>query len=104
VLIATGSEVNLALEAAKQSDKNIRVVSVPCKELFLELPETERKALIPVTAKKIVVEAGITSGWQGIAEDSANVIGIDRFGESGPGGEIALRLGLSVEQVLTKIK
>jgi len=105
VLIATGSEVGLALEAARElNDLKVRVVSMPCRELFLQGPAAYREELLPDSAKKVVIEAGVSSGWHVITGGNGAMIGIDRFGESGPALEVAEHLGLSVLKIVQKVK
>ncbi len=95
VILATGSEVNLALDACKLTNRRVRVVSVSSRELLLGNPDHLSK-LIPQGVKVVAVEAGITTGWKGLAE---NVLGLDRFGESGPGAAVAAHLGLTAERL-----
>lgn len=98
VIFATGSEVGLALEAAEKSGKNIRVVSVTSRELLLE--NRDHLASLKKGAKKsIAVEAGVTSGWYQVADEA---MGINRFGLSGPGAQVAQALGLTAD-VLVKM-
>ncbi|SLM18460.1 Transketolase [uncultured spirochete] len=99
VIVATGSEVSLALEAAKLVPaKSVRVVSMPCREAFLRQPERYQAELLPKTAKIVVAEAGVAQGWGEIAQ-RANIFSIDRFGASGPAGDVAKHLGFTVERL-----
>ena len=95
VVIATGSEVNLALEAAALSSKKVKVISVTSRELVKENPDHWKK-LVPAGVRVVAAEAGITTGWFGLADA---VLGIDRFGESGPGAAVAKHLGLTAENL-----
>ncbi|MBN1798525.1 MAG: transketolase [Spirochaetales bacterium] len=105
VLIATGSEVGLALEAAHALEGlKVRVVSMPCRELFLQAAAEYREQLVPSASKKVVVEAGVSSGWHVITGGNGAVIGVDRFGESGPASKVAEHLGLSVQNIVKKVK
>lgn len=97
VIITTGSEVSLSIEAAKQSGKKVRVLSVLSRELFLEMDKEERKTLIPEKAKVVATEAGVTSGWKGLADQ---VLGIDRFGISAPADIVADKLGFTLEKLI----
>jgi transketolase len=105
ILIATGSEVSLALEAREQLQKDgipTRVVSMPCTELFEEQTQDYRDEVLPpsVTAR-LAIEAGVRQGWDRYVGPQGDVICIDRFGASAP-GEVALKnLGFNVENVLT---
>jgi transketolase len=97
VIIATGSEVGTALEAAaKAADKKIRVVSMISKELFESQPVAIRDAMIPSGARVIVSEAGVRFGWERWAKPE-DIHSIDRFGESGPATKVAEHLGMTVE-------
>ena len=108
ILIATGSEVSLALDAREQLKKDgiaARVVSMPCVELFEEQTQDYRDEVLPpsVTAR-LAIEAGVRQGWDRYVGPQGDVICLDRFGASAP-GEVALKnLGFNVENVLTHAK
>jgi len=108
ILIATGSEVSLVLDAREQLQKDgipTRVVSMPCTELFEEQSQDYRDAVLPpsVTAR-LAIEAGVRQGWDRYVGATGDVIGLDRFGASAP-GEVALKnLGFNVENVLTRAR
>jgi transketolase len=105
VLIATGSEVELALQIAeKLGDLRVRVVSMPCRELFLTQDMDYRDTVLPPGVGKLVIEAGVSCGWQGLTGENGMVIGIDRFGESGPGEQVAEYLGLSLPGLVERIQ
>lgn len=97
VVIATGSEVSVALEAADllAPDRSVRVVSMPCVELFLEQPEDYRREVLGDGLPIASVEAGSTFGWSRFTGPDGLNIGIDRFGASAPAGRIAEELGLT---------
>jgi transketolase len=100
VIIATGSEVSMALDAAaKVTDKKIRVVSMISKELFESQPAAIRDAMIPPGARVIVSEAGVRFGWERWAKPE-DIHSIDRFGESGPAPKVAEHLGMTAEGLL----
>jgi transketolase len=101
LIIATGSEVGLALEAAAKSGKNIRVVSMVCKELFESQPAAIRDAIVPPGARVIVCEAGVRGGWERWAKPE-DILSIDRFGESGPADKVGAHLGMTAD-ALAKI-
>jgi len=104
VIVATGSEVELALKAArKRKDLQIRVVSMSSIKLFLSQQDDFKNRLIPQTAKRIFIEAGIRMGWMGLPQNGDSVISIERFGESGPGAQVASHLGLNEDSVLKVI-
>ncbi|MCD6396837.1 MAG: transketolase [Spirochaetaceae bacterium] len=100
VVVATGSEVNLAMDAAKASDKNVRVVSMVSRETFQSQDLTFRNNLIPADIKTIVVEAGVRSGWEGIASSAEDILAIDTFGISAPAAELKKHFGLTVENLV----
>ena len=102
-LIATGSEVQLALGAREQLGKEkiaARVVSMPCWELFDEQPAEYRQQVLPRDVPKLAIEAGATLGWCKYVGDSGGVIGIDRFGASAPGNVAMEKLGFNVPNVV----
>jgi transketolase len=104
ILIATGSEVSLALDAREKLESEgvaTRVVSMPCTELFEEQTQAYRDEVLPpsVTAR-LAIEAGVRQGWDRYVGPQGDVICLDRFGVSAP-GEVAMReLGFNVENVL----
>ena len=108
LLIATGSEVSLVLEAREKLQSEgvpTRVVSMPCWELFEEQSREYRDEVLPPSVtKRVAVEAGVPQGWDRYVGPAGIVIGLDRFGASAP-GEVALReLGFNVENVVSKAR
>ncbi|MBP5284289.1 MAG: ribosome recycling factor, partial [Treponema sp.] len=98
-VVATGSEVNTALEAAaKVTGKTVRVVSVLDKKLF-ESDEAYVKEVTGNATRVIVAEAGTSQGWERIATQRRDLFTIDRFGESGPGKKVAEALGFTSEKL-----
>jgi transketolase len=105
VLVATGSEVNLALEAKEAlGSRNARVVSMPCRELFLRAPEEYRKSLIPDSAIRVLLESGISQGWAAVVGRDAEMVTIEHYGESAPAARIAEHLGFTAQAVAQRIK
>lgn len=103
VVVATGSEVSLAIEAAKKvPGKMVRVVSMPSRELFCAQPEEARRALLPESARIVVAEAGVAQGWEGIAKRK-DIFSIERFGASGPAAEVAKHLGFTADKLAEMI-
>ena len=100
VVVATGSEVNLAVDAAKASDKNIRVVSMISRETFIVQDKAFKKNLIPADTRTVVVEAGVRSGWGGIATSADDLLTIDTFGISAPAADVKQHFGLNVENLV----
>ena len=100
LLLASGSEVSTAFAAAKSIDANVRVVSLPCWELFAEQPQTYRDEVLPPAVRaRVSVEAGITHGWERWIGDAGVAVGIDRFGASAPGPTVLAELGITAEHV-----
>ena len=106
VIIATGSEVHISLDAReKLLEKGIkaRVVSMPSRELFNESPQDYKDAVIsPEVKNRIVVEAGISMGWEGYAGEKGIIIGIDKYGSSAPGGTVMKNYGFTAENIVDK--
>ena len=104
IIIATGSEVQLALAAQAESDKNIRVVSMPCTERFDAQDAAYKESVLPaaVTAR-VAVEAGVTGFWGKYVGLNGKVIGIDTFGESAPAGELFKLFGITTEAVVAAV-
>lgn len=104
VIIATGSEVHLALDAQKElSSQGIeaRVISMPSWELFEKQPVEYRSALLRPGIPKLAVEAGSSLGWYKYVGDTGDVIGLDRFGASAPGSTVLEKLGFNVSEVVS---
>jgi transketolase len=104
-VIATGSEVGLALEAARElKNAKIRVLSVLSRELFLSQPKEFITRLIPGGARRMVIETGVSFGWEGLAGENGKLITLDRFGESGPYEDVAEHLGFGRDAVVEAMK
>jgi len=106
IIIATGSEVGLAMDAAEAlKGKNIRVVSMPSTAVFDAQDQAYRNSVLPpeVTAR-VAVEAGVTSGWYKYVGLNGKVIGIDRFGESAPAKDLFPFFGFTVENVVKAVE
>lgn len=107
-ILATGSEVSLALEAASMiSDKKIRVVSVMSKELFEAQPAIIRDAIIggaKGSVRIVTAEAGVRTGWEGWTACTEDNFSINRFGESGPANKIAEHFGFTVEKLVEVLR
>jgi len=107
LLIATGSEVHLALQAQEKlsTEKGIRarVISMPCWELFLEQPQEYRDHVLPRGVKeRLAIEAGSSFGWSQWVGDQGATIGVDRFGASAPGSEVLRRFGFGLDNVVAR--
>jgi transketolase len=106
ILIATGSEVHLALEAQKilaAKDISARVVSMPSWELFEKTSkEYKDRVLLPDVAARIAIEAGVSMGWERYVGSMGSVIGINHFGASAPGGTVMKNFGFTPENIVKK--
>lgn len=107
ILIATGSEVSLALKAVeelKAAGIGATVVSMPSFRLFDEQDEAYKASIFPESTPKLAIEAGATMGWYKYVGHNGGVIGLDRFGASAPGPIALEKLGISVSHVVEKAK
>jgi transketolase len=107
VLLATGSEVALALAAADllaADGIGARVVSMPCWEAFERQRESWRRAVIPRDLPRLAIEAGSTGLWWRWVGERGDVIGLDRFGESGPAARLFEHFGLVAPRVAQQAK
>jgi transketolase len=101
ILLATGSELHLAMEAAAKLGSGIRVVSLPCFERFERQSNDYRDEVLPPHCfKRISIEAGVTQPWYQYVGRRGRAIGIDRFGLSAPGGIVLKTLGISVDALV----
>jgi len=101
ILLATGSEVQLALEAARILGPGTRVVSMPSTQRFDRQPADYRESVLPASCRRrVAVEAGVTGGWHRYVGLDGHVVGIDRFGLSAPAPVAFRELGLTVEAVV----
>nr|WP_127580077.1 transketolase [Paenibacillus koleovorans] len=108
VLIATGSEVSLAVGAKAELEKegtSVRVVAMPCRELFDRQPTAYKESVLPsAVTKRISIEAGISLGWERYTGLGGTVISVDTFGASGPSGAILAHFGFTVDNVVHSAK
>jgi transketolase len=107
VIIATGSEIGLAVAAKKALQEQgigVRVVSMPCTSLFDRQDAAYRASVLPAGIPRVAVEAGVTDFWRKYVGLEGAVLGIDRFGESAPGGELFKFFGLTTEGVVAAVK
>ncbi|PIS47967.1 MAG: transketolase [Elusimicrobia bacterium CG08_land_8_20_14_0_20_51_18] len=106
ILIGTGSETHIALEAAKRlNEKGVKtsVVSMPSWELFSKQPESYKEALLKKGVRKIVIEAGRSTGWSDLLGEKVGCFGVDSFGRSAPEKDVYNFFGLTGEAVAEKI-
>jgi len=105
-ILATGSEVSLALEAQailQDAGIAVAVVSMPCCELFDEQDESYRQSVLG-SAPRVAVEAGITLGWERYVGDNGAIIGMNSFGASAPAGELYKHFGITSDAVVGAVK
>jgi transketolase len=103
-IVATGSEVHVAQAAAQALAKesiSVNVVSMPSVDRYLSMPQSGQIAVVPRTIPSVSLEAGSTFGWSSV---TTHHIGIDRFGASAPGGIVMEKLGISVNNVVARVK
>jgi len=105
ILMATGSEIHLALGAARiLADRayEIRVVSFPSWELFADQPAEYQQEVLPDSiGRRIAIEAGRGLGWERYAGPQGRILSVDRFGASAPGAELFERFGLTVPAIVS---
>jgi len=107
VIVATGSEVQLAIGAKQELAKEgipVRVVSMPCTSVFDRQPPMYKDVVLIPTLRKIAVEAGVSDYWRKYVGLEGAVVGIDRYGESAPGGKLFEYFGFTVEKVVRAVK
>ena len=105
IIIATGSEVSLAMEAATAlTDKKVRVVSMPSSNTFDKQDVAYKESVLPASVSaRVAVEAGVTGFWSKYVGLNGKVIGIDTFGESAPAGELFKLFGITTEAVVAAV-
>lgn len=107
VLLATGSEVELALkaqEALAAEGIAVRVVSMPCTNAFDKQDKAYIASVLPAGLPRVAIEAGVTDGWRKYVGLEGEVVGIDHFGESAPAGVLFKEFGFTVDNVVAKTK
>ena len=107
LIIATGSEVALAMGAKKELDGQgvaVRVVSMPCTSVFDRQDAAYKNAVLPKGVKRVAVEAGVSDCWRKYVGLEGAVVGVDRFGESAPAGDLFKFFGFTVEGVVNAVK
>jgi transketolase len=107
VLIATGSEVEIATATAAKLEADgigVDVVSMPCAELFVAQDADYRADILPAGVLKVSIEAGVTAGWERFTGLDGLNIGIDRFGASAPADQLYHHFGITAETIVQQIK
>jgi transketolase len=106
-LFASGSEVEIAMDARKELEAegvSTRVVSVPCMELFFEQDESYRDSLLDNRSLKVAIEAGVRQGWDRIIGADGLFVGMTGFGESGQYRQLYKFFGITAEAVVTAVR
>jgi transketolase len=104
VIVATGSEVALALEVADTMGGSVRVVSLPCWEAFQAQDEAYRRQVLGDRVPRVSIEAAATFGWEEIIGTEGLKIGIDRFGASAPASDLAAHFGFTAPEIADRIR
>ena len=108
IIIATGSEVHLAMDAAKAlagEGKAVRVVSIPSTDVFEQQDAAYQESVLPkAIGKRVVIEAGVTAAWYKYTGLEGRIIGLDRYGESAPANELFKHFGFTVDNVVSTVK
>ena len=105
ILLASGSELQHAMAAATELGEGVRVVSMPCFELFERQSAAYRESVLPASCtKRIAIEAGVTGLWWKYVGSEGKVLGIDRFGISAPGDTVMAELGMTKDDVVNAAK
>jgi transketolase len=106
-IIATGSEVSIALEAQKRLAEQgvpVRVVSMPCTSVFDRQDAAWRESVLPKGLARVAIEAGVTDFWRKYVGLEGEVVGVDRFGESAPAGDVYKFLGIDAEHLVAAVQ
>merc|ERR1711924_136455 len=103
IILAAGSEVSIAVEAAKELGAGTRVVSMPCVEAFERQSDSYKEEVLPKAMKSstLAVEAGVTAAWYKFAD---KVIGVDYFGLSAPGDQVFEEKGITAANIVANMK
>ncbi|HIG07575.1 MAG: transketolase [Methylococcales bacterium] len=107
IIIATGSEVNLAIKAQAElaaKGTHVRVVSMPSTNVFDRQDQAYKDSILTPGVKRIAVEAGVSDFWRKYVGLEGDVVGIDTFGESAPGGDVMKHFGFTVENVVNRVE
>ncbi|MCA9245334.1 MAG: hypothetical protein KDA32_15365, partial [Phycisphaerales bacterium] len=101
ILMSAGSELQHMIAAVKQLGPGTRVVSIPCHERFLRQPESYREQILPASCRRrVALEAGVRETWDRFVGLDGKVVGLDRFGMSGPGPQVMEALGITSAAVV----
>jgi len=107
ILIATGSEVGLAVDSARrlaEAGRRVRVVSMPCTSVFDAQPQAYRDSVLPPGVPRVAIEAGVRDGWWRYVGTGGAVIGMDTFGASAPAKRLFEHFGFTPENVIRTVE
>ena len=105
ILVATGSEVQHCVAAAKELGAGTRVVSLPCWSRFLRQDAAYRESVLPkAVTRRVSIEAGVTLGWERWVGTEGKALGIDHFGASAPGNVLMEKFGMTAKAVVDAAK
>ena len=99
VVMASGSEVGLALDALALTSKKVRIVSVPSRELFEKQGKDYKNSLIPEGVRVVAAECGVSVGWRSYVKDEKDILAVDDFGVSGNYKDVAKKYGFTAENL-----
>lgn len=104
ILLASGSELQHAVAAAKKLGEGVRVVSMPCMEIFNSQPQAYRESVLPPTVRRrVAIEAGVKDAWFRYVGLDGTVVGLERFGLSAPGNYVMEKLGITAQSVVDAV-
>jgi transketolase len=104
ILIATGSEVSLAMDAADAMDENVRVVSMPCCEAYDSQDQAYRDSVLTPGVKRVAIEAGVAQSWYKYVGLDGGIVAMKTFGESAPADKLFNEFGFTVDNVVATAK
>jgi transketolase len=105
ILIATGSEVSLAIDSAKaMGDKKVRVVSMPSTNAFDEQEQSYRDSVLTPGVKRVAIEAGVSESWYKYVGLDGGIVAMSTYGESAPAGELFKHFGFTVDNVVSTVE
>ena len=104
ILIASGSEVSLAMESAKaMNNRKVRVVSMPSTNAFDEQDQDYKDSVLTPGGKRVAIEAGVAESWYKYVGLDGGIVAMSTYGESAPAGELFKQFGFTVENVLSTV-
>jgi len=105
ILIATGSEVSLAVDSAEaMSDKKVRVVSMPSTNVFDEQDQEYKDSVLTPGVKRVAIEAGVAESWYKYVGLDGGIVAMSTYGESAPAGDLFRHFGFTVDNVVATVK